>query len=34
MMNLLLWILEEMRELIDKWNAFKDAKIEELKNLN
>ncbi len=25
---------EEMRELIDKWNAFKDAKIEELKNLN
>ena len=25
---------EEMRELIDKWNAFKDSKIEELKNLN
>lgn len=25
---------EEIRELIDTWNAFKDAKIEELKNLN
>jgi len=25
---------EEIRELIDTWDAFKDAKIEELKNLN
>jgi len=25
---------EEIRELIDNWDAFKDAKIEELKNLN
>ena len=25
---------EEIRELIDKWDAFKDAKIQELKSLN
>ncbi|NPE08048.1 MAG: tetratricopeptide repeat protein [Asgard group archaeon] len=25
---------EEIRELIDKWDAFKDTKIEELKNLD
>ena len=25
---------EEIRELIDKWDAFKDAKIQELKNLD
>ncbi|MHA1123628.1 MAG: hypothetical protein ACTSPC_12600, partial [Candidatus Heimdallarchaeota archaeon] len=25
---------EEIRELIDTWDAFKDAKIEELKSLN